>query len=39
METVAPPRNPTSARPAVTAAVMAETGLDEGVLHQLVHRF
>ena len=39
METVVPPRNPTSARPAVTAAVMAETGLDEDVLHQLVHRF
>jgi hemoglobin len=39
METVAPPRNPASARPAVTAAVMAETGLDEEVLRQLVHRF
>ena len=39
METVAPPRNPTSARPAVTTAVMAETGLDEEVLRQLVHRF
>ena len=39
METVAPPLNPTSARPAVTAAVMAETGLDEEVLRQLVHRF
>jgi hemoglobin len=39
METVAPPLNPTSARPAMTAAVMAETGLDEEVLRQLVHRF
>lgn len=39
METVATPLNPTSARPAVTAALMAETGLDEEVLRQLVHRF
>lgn len=29
METVSPPLNATSARPAVTAAVMAESGLDE----------
>lgn len=28
-----------SARPEMTAAVMAETGLDEGVLRDLVHRF
>ena len=39
METVAPQENPTSARPGVTAALMAETGLDEGVLRRLVHRF
>ena len=39
METVAPPRNPTSARPAVTTALMAETGLDDEALRQLVHRF
>lgn len=28
-----------SARPGVTANIMAETGLDEGTLHDLVHRF
>ena len=28
-----------SARPEITAALMAETGLDEAVLHSLVHRF
>jgi hemoglobin len=28
-----------SARPAMTAALMAETGLDEGVLRTLVHAF
>lgn len=28
-----------SARPAVTAALMAETGLDEAILTTLVHRF
>ena len=39
MEMVAPPLNPTSARPVVTAALMAETGLDEAVLRRLVHRF
>jgi hemoglobin len=39
METVAPLENPTSARPGMTAALMAETGLDEGVLRKLVHRF
>lgn len=39
METVAPRRSPASARPALTEAVMAETGLDEAVLRQLVHRF
>ena len=39
METVPPRQSPASARPAVTAAVMAETGLDEEVLRRLVHRF
>lgn len=39
METIAPQLNPTSARPAVTAAVMAQTGLNEEILRQLVHRF
>ena len=33
-----PPSIP-SARPAVTAALMQETGLDEGILRNLVHRF
>ena len=28
-----------SARPEVTASIMAETGLDEGTLHELVHGF
>lgn len=28
-----------SARPAMTAALMAETGLDEAILTALVHRF
>lgn len=28
-----------SARPEITAALMAETGLDETILHALVHRF
>ncbi len=32
------PRN-ASARPEMTAAIMAETGLDEGVLRDLVHAF
>jgi len=39
METPAQPQEITSARPEVTAALMAETGLDEDVLRQLVHRF
>lgn len=39
METVAPRLNPASARTAVTAAVMAETGLDDDGLRHLVHRF
>lgn len=39
METVAPRLNPASARPGVTAAVMAEIGLDEDVLRYLVHCF
>jgi hemoglobin len=34
-----PPTQIASARPGVTAALMAETGLDEAVLHRLVHRF
>ena len=29
----------TSARPEITAALMAETGLDEDILRKLVHRF
>ena len=29
----------TSARPEITAALMAETGLDEDILRNLVHRF
>lgn len=33
-----PPPTP-SARPAVTAALMQETGLDEAILRNLVHRF
>lgn len=28
-----------SARPAITAALMEETGLNEAILHTLVHRF
>lgn len=28
-----------SARPALTAEIMANTGLDEAILHRLVHRF
>lgn len=28
-----------SARPEMTAAIMAETGLDEALLHDIVHRF
>jgi hemoglobin len=36
---VVPRPNPVSARPKVTAALMAETGLDEEVLRQLAHRF
>lgn len=39
MQTAAPRPNPASARPAATAAVMAETGLDEEVLRELVLRF
>jgi len=39
METVAPRSTPASARPEVTAAIMAQTGLDEDVLRQLVCRF
>ncbi|OZB16084.1 MAG: preprotein translocase, partial [Rhodobacterales bacterium 34-62-10] len=29
----------TSARPEMTAAIMVETGLDEGILRNLVHTF
>lgn len=39
METVTLNSQPASARPAVTVAVMEETGLDEDVLRDLVHRF
>jgi hemoglobin len=39
METVAPRSNPASARPEATAAIRAQTGLDEDVLRQLVRRF
>ncbi len=39
MQTVASSHLPGSARPGMTAAVMAETGLDEDVLRRLVHRF
>lgn len=39
METVAQQHAPVAARPAVSAAVTSETGLDEGVLRQLVQRF
>jgi hemoglobin len=39
METIAPRLNPASARPAVTAATMATTCLDEDILRNLVHRF
>ena len=34
-----PPPPVASARPEITAALMAETGLDEGILRSLVHRF
>lgn len=34
-----PPPSIASARPAITAALMAETGLDEDILRKLVHRF
>ena len=34
-----PPPLVVSARPEITAALMAETGLDEGILRTLVHRF
>lgn len=36
--TLAAPSAP-SARPAITAALMEETGLDEAILRNLVHRF
>ncbi len=39
MTVAAQPLNTASARSEMTAAVMAETGLDEAVLHRLVHRF
>lgn len=34
-----PPPPMASARPEITAALMAETGLDEDILRNLVHRF
>ena len=34
-----PPPPMASARPEITAALMAETGLDEDILRKLVHRF
>ena len=39
MSTAAPSAQIASARPEVTASIMAETGLDEGTLHELVHGF
>lgn len=39
METVSPPLNPPSARLVDTAAVMAETGLDEAGPRQSMLRF
>lgn len=39
MPTDDPSRQIASARPKMTAAMMAETGLDEEILHDLVHRF
>ncbi|WP_112320301.1 group III truncated hemoglobin [Oceanibium sediminis] len=39
MSTPATPTQPPSARPAMTAAIMAETGLDEDMLRDLVHAF
>ena len=39
MSTAEPPAQIASARPEMTAAIMAETGLDEDVLSDLVHSF
>ena len=39
MSTAAPSAQIASARPEMTAAIMAETGLDEDVLRDLVHSF
>ena len=39
MSTAEPPAQIASARPEMTAAIMAETGLDEDVLRDLVHSF
>jgi len=39
MSTAEPSARIASARPEVTAAIMAETGLDEGILRDLVHSF
>jgi len=39
MSTVDPSAQIASARPEMTAAIMAETGLDEGILRDLVHAF
>jgi len=39
MSTTDPAAQIASARPEMTAAIMAETGLDEGILRDLVHSF
>jgi hemoglobin len=39
MTETSPPPQIASARPGMTAAIIAETGLDEAVLTRLVHRF
>ena len=39
MSTAEPSAQIASARPEMTAAIMAETGLDEGILRDLVHSF
>lgn len=39
MSTAEPSAQIASARPEMTAAIMAETGLDEGILRELVHSF
>lgn len=39
MSTAEPSAQIASARPEMTAAIMAQTGLDEGILRELVHSF